>query len=106
MPIPPQFQSQKDLVKYLENLEQRIDALEAENQTYRDTLKDHLETGAPDLVNGFLNEKLPKTKLLSSNFLTRAFTLWAHWFTAQLLILAVILIVVLTGRIIFLAGGH
>ncbi|KPL20365.1 MAG: hypothetical protein AMJ93_12095 [Anaerolineae bacterium SM23_84] len=34
----------------------------------------------------YLEGQLPNTKLLSPNFLTRAFTVWAHYFVANLII--------------------
>jgi hypothetical protein len=112
MPIPSQFRTQTELIRYLENLEQRIEVLEAENQALREAQKGYTETELPDLpalpyqINALLDERLPKSKMFSLNFLTRAFTVWGHYFTAQLIILAGLLVIGLSIRIVILAAGR
>ncbi len=109
MPIPSQFRTQTELIRYLENLEQRIEVLEAENQALREAQKGYTETDLPALpyqINALLDERLPKSKMFSLNFLTRAFTVWGHYFTAQLIILAGLLVIGLSIRIVILAAGR
>jgi hypothetical protein len=66
------FRTMNELSDYLESLEQRIDNLENENQK----LRRHITAVS----------KLPKTNLISDNFLKRAFATWGHFFTAHLII--------------------
>lgn len=106
MPIPSQFRTQNELVKYLENLEQRIETLEAENQALKEEQSASSEIDLLRQVNDLLDERFPKTKMFNFNFLTRAFTVWGHFFTAQLIILAGILVIILLIRIVILAGAQ
>lgn len=42
-----------------------------------------------------LEARLPQTKLVSPNFLSRAFAVWGHYFVAQLIIGLVVFVVML-----------
>lgn len=73
----PQFNNITELSNYLNDLDKRIAALENEGKTIKDA------------INDLGNEnyfRLPRTGLLSHNFLWRAFTIWGHYFVAQLII--------------------
>jgi len=106
MPIPPQFRSQTELVQFLETLEQRIEALEMENQSYKDTLNTSSGAPVPIQVQQWLQKFLPQTSLLSHSFIARAFTVWGHYFAAQLIILAGVLVVYLLVMVIILATSR
>lgn len=76
-----QYNAQNDLNIYLQNLERRMQALEWENQQLREAVQ-HNGAGSPQAIMQYL----PQTGLLSQSFMTRAFTVWGHYFVAQLLI--------------------
>jgi hypothetical protein len=82
--MSPQFKDMNELTDYLDSLEKRIKALERENeglQTQKDSLNRYIHE-----LGGDAQKLLPKTSLLSPNFLLRAFTVWGHYFVAQLII--------------------
>lgn len=79
--MSPQFSSMNELTGYLEAMENRVKTLEGQNQFLSHAIT---ELGGED------KKALPRTNLLSSKFLTRAFTVWGHYFVAQLLISLVI----------------
>lgn len=106
MPISSQFRSQTELVNYLNTLEQRIDVLEAENQALKNGQQASLEIDISGRVQDVMDERLPRTRILSSNFLVRAFTIWGYFFIAQLIIMAGVLIIILGNRIVTLVTGH
>lgn len=65
------FNSKEELIENIEKLEERITKLENENKQ----------------IKKYVAEKqLPQTTLISKSFLTRAFTVWGHFFTAHLII--------------------
>jgi hypothetical protein len=72
-----QFNNLNELTAYLGSLEDRVKLLENQNEIMRNYIAGH----APDAPTA-----LPKTNLLSNNFLQRAFTVWGHYFVAQLII--------------------
>jgi hypothetical protein len=82
--MSPQFNNMTDLVVYLDSIEKRVLTLERENQALQDQ-KEVLNRYIQEL-GGDVQKNLPKTSLLSSNFLMRAFTVWGHYFVAQLII--------------------
>ena len=75
--MSPQFNNMNELTGYLEAMENRVKTLEGQNESLSHALT---ELGGED------KEALPKTNLLSRKFLARAFTVWGHYFVAQLLI--------------------
>lgn len=106
MPIPSQFRSQAELVNFLETLEQRVETLERENQALKDSLS--MPTGGvviPIQVQRWLDKLVPKTNLLSGSFIVRAFTVWGHYFVAQLIISAGFLLIYLLVMVVLLAAG-
>jgi hypothetical protein len=78
------FANMNELVNYLELLEKRIQTLETENtdlRSQKDSLKEYIQE-----LSGDAQKLLPKTGLVSSSFIQRAFTVWGHYFVAQLII--------------------
>jgi hypothetical protein len=71
-----------ELTSYLDVMENRVKALEGQG----DSLKQSITESAVDATN-----VLPKTGLLSRRFFKRAFTVWGHYFVAQLIISLVLL---------------
>lgn len=106
MPIPSQFRSQAELVNYLETLERRVDALEMENQAYKDNLSMPSGAAVPIQAQRWLQKLLPQTNLLSHSFISRAFTVWGHYFVAQLIISAGVLVIYLLVMVVILAIGR
>jgi hypothetical protein len=78
----PQFQSMNDLTVYLEAQQQRITALESELQA----LKANPQPPDDNRTRAIVQAALPQTNLLSPSFMTRAFTVWGHYFVSQLII--------------------
>jgi hypothetical protein len=79
--MSPQFNNMTDLVVYLDSIEKRVLTLERENQALQDqkeVLNRHIQE-----LGGDVQKNLPKTSLLSSNFLMRAFTVWGQYFVAH-----------------------
>ncbi len=89
--MPPKFNNMNDLLAYLDSMEQRVQSLEKENQDLQGQ-KDSLNRYIQEL-GGDAQKLLPKTGLLSPSFLQRAFTVWGHYFVAQLIISVPILCV-------------
>lgn len=75
--MPPQFNSMNDLTSYLVKLEERIMTLENQNASLQRYVTD---------LGGDAGKMLPKTSLISSSFIQRAFAVWGHYFVAQLII--------------------
>jgi hypothetical protein len=65
-----------------------IDEIGAENNNlYIQTLENRILKLEEDIKNIYISRpSFPDTALLDSNFLKRAFTVWGHYFVAQLLI--------------------
>jgi len=80
----PKIQSLNELSLYLDNLERRIISLENENKELKALVND-LNADHKDLSD-YVDESIPDTGILSKNFLKRAFSIWGHYFVAQLLI--------------------
>lgn len=85
-PPPAQFSSQADLVNYLTQLEQRVANLEVENQILQAGLS--AQTQAPgkyDLAEA-VEAALPRTMLISKNYLERAFAVFGHYFVSSAIV--------------------
>jgi len=88
-----QFKNMVELTEYLSTLEQRVNMLEAENRELRTTPLARPESITDrKAIAKYNSQDLPNTSLLSPNFLKRAFTVWGHWFTAQLVVSTIFLI--------------
>ena len=48
-----------------------------------------------------LEARIPDTKLLSNKFMTRAWTVWGHYFVAQLVITAVLWALIMVVGVLF-----
>jgi len=72
-----QFNNMNELTSYLDAMENRLKTLESQNESLRRYIT---EMGADAA------KLLPKTGLLSNSFIQRAFTVWGHYFVAQLII--------------------
>lgn len=111
------FTSISQLTVYLTGLEARLDKLEYENESLRDDInrakQENLELRQsmpqPQMD---IDEKdarkllraLPETGLLSRSFITRAFTVWGHYFVAQLIISLGIFAVYVVVAMLLLGG--
>ena len=83
--MPPQFKSMNELNDYLDKLEQRVNSLEAENQRLRQVAPVQANVDG-NVIARYVSHVLPNTNLISPNFLKHAFTVWGHFFVAQLII--------------------
>jgi hypothetical protein len=81
----PQVNSMNELNDYLDKLEYRINLLEVENSKLRSTAPAQPAVDG-NMVTKYVSNALPRTNLLSPNFFKRAFTVWGHFFVAQLII--------------------
>ncbi len=82
---PASFSNMTEMLSYLNNMENRIIALESENRI----LKERTDTANRSDRLAFQQEidrYLPRTNILSSSFISRAFAIWGHYFVAQLVI--------------------
>ena len=75
--MSPQFSNMNELTSYLDSMENRVKTLESQNESLKRYVTE---------LGGDAGKMLPKTGLLSSNFFQRAFTVWGHYFVAQLII--------------------
>lgn len=78
------FRNMNELTSYLSSMEIRLATLESENKALRNALGQVKQSAA---VSTFKTERsLPDTGLVSDSFFMRAFTVWGHYFVAQLII--------------------
>ena len=78
------FHNMNELTAYLSGMETRLATLESENKVLRNALGQVKQSAA---APNFKTERgLPNTGLVSDSFLMRAFTVWGHYFVAQLII--------------------
>jgi hypothetical protein len=86
--MPPQFKSMNDLVTYLGNLEERLRNLETENENLRvlASRQESQKSLDENAVEKVVLEYFPSTNLIDPNFLKRAFTVWGHFFVANLIV--------------------
>jgi hypothetical protein len=75
--MSPQFNSMNELTSYLDAMEKRVKTLEDQNEYLRSTI-----TAGEQKAT----KPLPDTNLLNHSFFKRAFTVWGHYFIAQLII--------------------
>ena len=84
LPQTPSFSNMNELTDYLSTMETRLATLESENTALRNALGQVKHKAA---AQTFKTERgLPKTGLVSDSFFVRAFTVWGHYFVAQLII--------------------
>ncbi|NSW52169.1 MAG: hypothetical protein HPY85_06670 [Anaerolineae bacterium] len=85
---PPQpIKTVKDLVNILSELQTRVEQLEGENDALRQALNDKVtKKETVQLLSRLDGIRLPKSGVFSDSFLVRAFSIYGHWFVANLLI--------------------
>jgi hypothetical protein len=99
--MSPQFKNMTELTSYLEAMENRVNTLEDQN----DSLKQSISASV-----GEATKALPRTTLISRSFFQRAFAVWGHYFVAQLIIslillaISLVIIMVVPGLIATLAN--
>ncbi len=94
MPISTeQFKSINDLVRYLNDLEEKVNVVEEENHALRTTIEDMSQRNR-DLVD-FIKSTWPKTSLFHHSFWVRAITVFGHNLVIQLIIGVVLFILYL-----------
>jgi hypothetical protein len=81
---PPTFRNMNDLTTYLIAVETRLATLESENKIIRNQLGQVKYKTDSQIFK--TEQGLPNTGLISDSFLMRAFTVWGHYFVAQLII--------------------
>lgn len=80
----PSFSNMNELTNYLVSMETRLATLESENNALRNALSQVKHKAE---AQTFKTERgLPETGLVSDSFFIRAFTVWGHYFVAQLII--------------------
>ena len=80
----PSFRNMNELTDYLSTMENRLATLESENTALRNALSQVKHKAA---AQTFKTERgLPDTGIVSDSFFVRAFTIWGHYFVAQLII--------------------
>ncbi len=82
---PASFSNMTEMLSYLNNLENRIIALESENRILK-SRADTFSKGDRLMIQDEISRLLPSTGILSNSFLQRAFAVWGHYFVAQLVI--------------------
>ena len=82
--MSPQFNNMSELLSYLESLENRMQILETNNQVLQDQ-KEFL-TKYIDGLDKAEHPALPRTNIVSSSYIKRAFAVWGHYFVANLII--------------------
>jgi len=101
--MSPQFQNMNDLVNYLDFVESRVEGLEGQVETLKmknETLDNYIKN-----LSGDAGKILPKTGLISPGFIQRAFTVWSHYFVAQLIISVPIVCIYLIIVIVMVQQG-
>ena len=99
---PAKFNNLNELTSYLTQLENRIVEVESENKSSRETIE-HMASENKALAD-FIREVIPKTTLFSRSFMLRAFTVWWHYFIAQLLIAVGIFVLVSVISLLVFGG--
>jgi hypothetical protein len=79
------FKSMSELTEYLEKLEARVRSLEQENELLRPAPPAGASLDG-NAIARYVSRSLPQTSLLSPSFFKRAFTVWGHFFVANLVI--------------------
>lgn len=82
---PASFSNMAEMLSFLNNLENRIIALESENRMLKEKT-DTSNRGDRLMIQDEICRQLPRTSILSSSFLQRSFAVWGHYFVAQLVI--------------------
>jgi hypothetical protein len=81
--LRPQFKNMNELNAYLEALENRVIRLEQEEKQLKGSI--NAVSSAAYQANNQI-QRVPQTGMQSPSFLKRAFSVWGHYFVAQLII--------------------
>ncbi len=79
-----QFKNMNELVAYLIALEERVNTLEQENHQLRLIMPQVDLT--ENMISRTVSKILPKSRVISQGFLSRAFAIWGHFMVANLMI--------------------
>jgi hypothetical protein len=78
------FKTLDEVNIYLSMQEKRISDLEEINRDLIEKIKEEYDTHK-EIVE-IIDDAVPNSSILSDNFFTRAFSIWVHFFVAQLII--------------------
>jgi hypothetical protein len=100
-----QIKDLSELSEYIDNQDKKIAALETKIKEIIVAVNNS-NTEVSDILK-FCDDHIPNTGILSQNFLQRAFSVWGHYFVAQLIIGCILGIVYLIITVLILAkiGG-
>ena len=90
-----QFKNMNDLVNYLGKLEERVNALEAENSKLRAIIPAKAALLDTNTVAQVVSNILPQTDILNRSFWRRAFAVYGHFFVANLIVGAIFFVIYL-----------
>lgn len=85
--------------EYPQSLDQSIIQLEIELERLREALQDTLERLSE------LENKIPDSSIISPKLLSRAFTVWGHYFVAQLILALPIICISIIIMLLAIAIG-
>lgn len=80
-----QIINMNELIQHMSELEQRINKLETENSQLRSIVPANPNPDG-NAIAKYVARVLPQTNIINPNFLKRAFTVWGHFFVANLII--------------------
>jgi len=81
---PPKISNLQELTRYLAKLQHRIQDLEMENKSLRNSLE-ALDTKSNDIIE-VLRRRLPNSMLFSDSFFLRALAVWGHFTAIQMIV--------------------
>lgn len=99
---PVKFTTLNELTAYLSQLEARVALAESENRAQKELIE-RMANENKSLAD-FIREMIPKTTLFSRSFMLRAFTVWWHYFVAQLIITLGVFAVLLVISLVMFGG--
>jgi hypothetical protein len=85
----PEFKTHEDLINFLTNQERRISNLEKANAELIGEIKKRFIQ--KEELPAMLSNVIPKTGLFNQSFIKRAFSVWGHYFVAQLFLAAIVM---------------
>jgi hypothetical protein len=96
------FKTLDELNIFLSMQEKRISDLEVINRDLLVKLKEEYDTH--NEIVDIVEDAIPNSSILSDNFLTRAFSIWGHYFIAQLIIGLVLGVIYLLIILVFVGS--
>ena len=85
------FNNMNELVEYLRALEERIDKLEAENQSLRLAQPQSRDIDGETIIK-YVSRIIPNSNIFSTSFWTRALAVYGHFMSVNLVVSAVFMI--------------